>query len=80
MQDQPKPDATVQVKAHFIPKSGGATLRFTTTNGDYLGSIEYDVATPQMLAPIANIFQNWAAQQTGGIVMSNGAAIPGLRS
>lgn len=80
MQNQPEPDVQVQVKAHFIPKPGGAVIRLTATNGDYVGSIEYDAVNPKALAAIANAFQAFAAQQTGGIQIASGSGIAGLRT
>lgn len=71
---------TVQVKAHLIPKPGGGILRLATTAGDYVGSIEFDTASPQALQAMANWFQAWVAQQAGGIQIASGSGIAGLRS
>ena len=80
MQNQPTPDASVQVKAHFIPKTGGGTLHLATTTGDYVGSIEFDTVSPQALQAMATWFQGWAAQQAGGIQIASGIGLAGVRA
>jgi hypothetical protein len=80
MLPQPEPDVQLKVNAHFIPKPAGAIVRFTASNGSYIGSIEYDAANPQALIAMANAFQAFAAQQTGGIQIAPANGIAGLRS
>lgn len=72
------PQPTIQAKAHLIPKPGGGALRLFTTTGDYIGSIEFDTVSPQALQALANWFQGWAAQQSGGIQIASG--LPGVRA
>ena len=78
------PDPTPEIKPQQ-PVAVDLTLVQQTTKlvcvagGKYLGSITYDVIDPQALGALAQLFQRFAAQQSSGIQVSNGAGIPGLR-
>ena len=69
--DKPK------VNVHVIGVPNGARLVFVTNDGKYLGTLEYDAASPDVVGVIGNLFQQFAAQQSGGIQIANG--VPGLR-
>ena len=70
----------VTVKMHGIQMPSGAKLRFTQSDGTYLGSIEFDAINSQALGLIGNMFQQFVAQQTGGIQLATAGAVPGLRT
>lgn len=67
-----------EIMIYQIPTQGGAKLRFVTSHGRYLGSIEFDAVDAQALLILGSQFQGYAAQQTGSIQIATAA--PGLRT
>lgn len=69
-----------QVKMSFIPRppAGGKVL-FTTTAGDYLGTVEYEAMSPEALREVANQFQAFVAAQFGGIQVAGSGAAAALK-
>lgn len=69
-----------QVRLSFIhkPPAGGKAI-FTTTVGEYLGSIEFEATSNEALREIANQFQAFVAAQTGGIQVAGAGMASNLK-
>lgn len=78
MQDQPVPQPQqTQVDITVVQ---GSTKIVCVLGGKYLGSLTVEAASLEALGPLVQVFQQYVAQMRGGIQVSNGAGIPGLRT
>jgi hypothetical protein len=69
---------TPEILIYAIPTTSGGKLRFVTSHGKYLGSVEFDCVDTAALLIMGNQFQAYAAQHGGGIQIAPSTA--GLRT
>lgn len=67
------------VNMHMVPAPGGGKLVLFTAE-KYLGSVTFDVADKEALKVVGDIFQQFCAQQVGGIQIAGANAVPGMRT
>jgi hypothetical protein len=65
----------LELKRTALLAGGINRLIYTMSNGDYVGSIVFDGVNPDALRALANDFQAFIVEQTGGISVAPPGAL-----
>lgn len=71
--------SAVNVNWTVIPMPSGAKIAYVTQHGKYLGSVQFDVVDKAALEVLGSMFQQFCAQQAGGIQIAGASALAGMR-
>lgn len=71
---------TLTVIKSMIPRGNGAKIIYTLSNGQFVGSIDFDIAHPQFFKMMGAEFQQFCAEQGGTIQIPSGVDASKLRA